>query len=110
MFSKLRSTIAGVYAWRVGALKAVPTTGEYVAPPCAEHQRMSKAADLAFRQAFALCPSSPEAVLRYADFLVAQGRKQDAISVLETALRCAGPVERDQIAKALAALKVQKAP
>ena len=89
MFSKLRSTIAGVYAWRVGALKVVPTPGEYVAPPGAERQRMSKAADLAFRQAFALCPYSPEIVFRYAGFLAAQGRKEDAISVLETGLRCA---------------------
>jgi beta-lactamase regulating signal transducer with metallopeptidase domain len=110
MFSKLRSTIAGVYAWRVGALKAVPTPGEYVAPPGAEGQRMSSAADLAFRQAFALCPYSPETVFRYAGFLAAQGRKEDAIALLETALRCAEPAERDQIAKALADLKGQKAP
>lgn len=108
MFSKLRSTIAGVYAWRVGALKAVPTTGEYVAPPGAERQRMSSAADLAFRQAFALCPSSPETVFRYADFLVAQGRKENAISLLETGLGCAKPTDRDQIAKTLAALRTQK--
>jgi beta-lactamase regulating signal transducer with metallopeptidase domain len=115
MFSKLRSAIAGVYAWRLGALKAVPTPGENLASPGAERQRMSGAADLAFRQAFALCPYSPEAVLRYADFLVAQGRKEDAISVLETGLRHAaahgGSVAGDTaMALIEAGLKAQKAP
>ena len=71
---------------------------------------MSKAADLAFRQAFALCPYSPEAILRYVGFLAAQGRKEDAIAVLETALSCVEPTARDQITTMLAALKAQKAP
>jgi beta-lactamase regulating signal transducer with metallopeptidase domain len=87
MFSKLRSALAGVYAWRVGAVKSIPTPSEYLAPEGAERQRTSDAADLAFRQALALCPYSQEAVTRYSDFLVAQGRKEDAIAVLETGLR-----------------------
>jgi len=90
MFSKLRDSIAGVYAWRVGALKVVPTPAENVVQPGPEHQRMIDAADLAFRQAFALCPYSPEAVSRYADFLVLQNRQEDAISLLETALHQPG--------------------
>ncbi|MGD1083338.1 MAG: M56 family metallopeptidase [Verrucomicrobiota bacterium] len=113
MFSKLRSTIAGVYAWRVGALKAVPTPGEYLAPPGAERQRMSDTADLAFRQAFALCPHAPEAVYRYADFLVAQGRKEDAILLLETASRLPrspDPAASGEMAKVLADLKARKSP
>jgi hypothetical protein len=113
MFSKLRSTIAGVYAWRVGALKAVPTPGGYLAPPGAQRQRMSDAADLAFRQAFALCPHAPEAVYRYADFLVAQGRKEDAILLLETASRLPGapdPAASGEMAKVLADLKARKSP
>ena len=113
MFSKLRSSIAGVYAWRVGALKAVPSSAESLAKAGAERQRMTDAADLAFRQAFALCPYSPEAVCRYADFLAAQGRKEDAISVLETGLRQAGSRGRGfsgEISKALAELKPQKEP
>jgi Flp pilus assembly protein TadD len=70
---------------------------------------MSSAADLAFRQAFALCPSAPETVFRYAGFLAAQGRKEDAIAVFETALPRAKSADRDPIAKALAELKAQKA-
>jgi beta-lactamase regulating signal transducer with metallopeptidase domain len=113
MFSKLRDSIAGVYAWRVGALKVVPTSAENLAQPGAERQRMSSAADLAFRQAIALCPYSPEAVCRYADFLVAQGRKEDAISVLETGLRHAashGGNGSVDMALIVAGLKAQKAP
>jgi hypothetical protein len=110
IFSKLRSALAGVYAWRVGAVKNIPTPGEYLAPDGAERQRMSDAADLAFRQALALCPYVPEAVIRYADFLAAQGRKEDAIAVLETGLRHQDSPDHslsDDIAKALAALKAQ---
>jgi hypothetical protein len=87
IFSKLRSALAGVYAWRVGAVKSIPTPGEYIAPEGAERQRMSDAADLAFRQALALCPYSHETVSHYVDFLVAQGRKKDAIAVLEVGMR-----------------------
>lgn len=108
MFSKLRSAIAGVYAWRIGAFKAVSTPDEYLAPAGAERQRLAAAADLAFRQAFALCPYFPEAVTRYADFLLAQGRREDAISVLETGLRQAELFNRafsEEIAKALAKVK-----
>jgi preprotein translocase subunit SecD len=67
MFSKWRASIAGVYAWRAenGA------TAD-------EKQRMADAADFAFRQAIALCPYSPEATARYADFLKKQNREADA--------------------------------
>ncbi len=87
IFSKLRSALAGVYAWRVGAFKSIPTPIEYLAPEGAERQRMSDAADLAFRQALALCPYSQETDTRYSDFLAAQGRKEDSIAVLELGLR-----------------------
>ena len=46
-FSKLRNSIAGLYAWRVPKAKSPE-----------EQQRMIKEADFAFRQAFALCPAS----------------------------------------------------
>ena len=108
MFSKLRSSIAGVYAWRVGALKVVPTPGENLAQSPTERQRMSDEAEFAFRQAFGLCPYSLETTMRYANFLVAQGRKEDAILVLETGLRQAGLHGHgfsDEFSKALAALK-----
>ena len=76
MFSKWRSSIAGLYAWR-----AQHATG------AAEKQRMDDAADFAFKQAFALCPSSPEAVYHYVEFLVNQKRQPDALLIAETASR-----------------------
>jgi hypothetical protein len=74
-YSRLRSAQAGVYLWRVKQSKSR-----------AEKQRMEKAADLACRQAFALCPSSPEALYRYVNLLVEQKRFQDARRLAETAL------------------------
>ena len=50
----------------------------------AEHQRMLKEADFAFRQAFVFCPYSPEAVFRYVQLLMALGRLDDAILVAQT--------------------------
>ena len=58
-FSKLRSSIGGVYQWRISNSK----------PNSPEQQRMIKEADFAFRQAFAFCPYSPEAVFRYCNLL-----------------------------------------
>ena len=74
MFSKLRSSQAGAYAWRLDQ-----------AADEVEKDRMARAADLAFRQAWALCPDSPEAVFRYVNFLMKQKRISDALVVGETA-------------------------
>jgi thioredoxin-like negative regulator of GroEL len=41
-------------------------------------------ADFAFKQAFAFCPYSPEAVIRYVTLLLAVGRIDDALLVVET--------------------------
>jgi hypothetical protein len=71
-YSKLRSAQAGVYAWRAKHSKSPE-----------EKQRMERAADLAFRQAFALCPSSAEALFRYVSFLVDQKRFQDSRRLTE---------------------------
>jgi hypothetical protein len=76
MFSKLRSSIAGIYAWRL----------EHAAND-AEKAHMAREADFAFRQAVALCPYSPEAVFRYVNFLKSQNRISDAILVAETAAK-----------------------
>ena len=76
MFSKLRSSIAGLYAWR-----AQHTTDTL------EKKRMNDAADFAFRQAFALCPYSPEAVIRYANLLMSESRFSDAFLIAETAAK-----------------------
>jgi hypothetical protein len=46
---------------------------------------MNDAADFAFRQAFALCPYSPEALYRYVNLLLSEGRAADALLLAETA-------------------------
>lgn len=71
-YSKLRSAQAGVYAWRVKHSNSAE-----------EKLRMEKAADLAFRQAFALCPSSAEVLFRYVSFLLDQQRFQDSRRLTE---------------------------
>jgi len=74
-FSKLRSSIGGIYAWRAQNSKET-----------AERKRMNQEADLAFRQSFALCPSSPEAVFRSVSLLVGQKRFDDAILIAQSAI------------------------
>jgi hypothetical protein len=76
MFSKLRSSSAGVYAWRVSH-----------AAGAEDKERMAREADFAFRQAWALCPYSAEAVYRYVNFLLEQKRVDDALLVAETAAK-----------------------
>lgn len=74
-FSKLRSSIGGIYLWRMNNAKSGSP----------EQQRLIKEADFAFRQAFAFCPFSPEAVFRYvSQFLVPQYRLEDALLVAMT--------------------------
>jgi hypothetical protein len=75
-FSKLRSSIGGLYTWRLTSARSPE-----------EHARMLKEADFAFRQAFAYCPYSPEAMFRYTSLLVNAGRLDDAILLTETGLR-----------------------
>jgi beta-lactamase regulating signal transducer with metallopeptidase domain len=72
MYSKLRGSIGGLYAWRADNAKSA-----------GEHQRMNTEADFAFRQAFALCPSSPEVLYRYINLLVHSGRVLEAIPLVE---------------------------
>lgn len=78
MFSKWRSAIGGVYNWRA----AHPHNP-------AEKQSMAREADFAFRQAFALSPSSPEPVFRYVNLLISLGRVDDAILLVEAAQKLA---------------------
>ncbi len=73
-FSKLRSSIGGIYNWRLASSK----------PGTPEHERMLKEADFAFRQAFAFCPYSPEAVFRYVNLLLSQQRFDDALAIATT--------------------------
>jgi thioredoxin-like negative regulator of GroEL len=76
-FSKLRSSIGGVYAWRVAMAK----------PGSADYHRMVKEAEFTFRQAFAFCPYSPEAVFRYANLLLSMQRVDDALLIASTCLK-----------------------
>lgn len=76
IFSKLRTAQAGVYAWRA----------KHAATP-QERERMTKAADFAFRQAFALCPWGHQPVFRYEEFLNGQNRSEEALLLIETAAK-----------------------
>jgi len=86
-FSKLRTAIAGLYAWRLGLLNQTPTPQEYLPRSSEYQQRLIKEADFAYRQAFAYCPYSPEVVYRYVQFLAAFHRFDDALLVAETCLK-----------------------
>ena len=84
-FSKLRSSIAGVYSWRVGQ----PPSGGVMPPQYMatgkNRDTIEREADFAFKQAFAFCPYSPEAVYRYVQLLVNMRRVEDALRIAETA-------------------------
>ncbi|MCX8156534.1 MAG: DUF2723 domain-containing protein [Verrucomicrobiae bacterium] len=86
-FSKLRSSIAGVYAWRLS--NAAETPVEYRPKTPAQRQRLMKEAEFAFKQALAFCPYSPEAVFRYINLLLSNlyedpARINDALLIAET--------------------------
>jgi tetratricopeptide (TPR) repeat protein len=66
-FSKLRSSIGGVYAWRIDNARSEP-----------ERLRCLKEAEFAFKQAYAYCPYSPEALYRFVNILLRGGRVDDA--------------------------------
>src|SRR5882762_3359054 len=95
LFAKLRSSIGGVYSWRMASAQSA-----------AEKERMVKEADFAFRQAWALCPRSPEAVFRYINALVVQRRFDDAILIAETALKIdAENIQLQHLARELKRMK-----
>jgi tetratricopeptide (TPR) repeat protein len=81
-FSKLRSSQAGVYAWRLS--RDCPP--EYAPKNAAEYQALARETDFAFKQSFAFCPYSPEAVYRYINFLLLPtvNRLDDALLVVKT--------------------------
>jgi thioredoxin-like negative regulator of GroEL len=72
-FSKLRSSIAGVYFWRISAAKST-----------AEQQMMIREAEFAFKQAYAFCPYSPEALFRFINLLLTTARVDDALLLAYT--------------------------
>jgi len=81
-FSKLRSSIGGIYAWRLTQGGA-----EYGPKNNAERERVLREAEFTFRQAFAYCPYSPEAVFRYCQLLLQLRRFDDAQLIAETCLK-----------------------
>ncbi len=102
-FSKLRSAIGGLYAWRINHCAAQldqcnkqlgqARTPAQQQPLVAEQQRlvteqkrMIKEADFALRQSFAFCPYSPEATYRYVNLLISLNRAEDAKRVAKTCL------------------------
>jgi hypothetical protein len=76
IYSRLRTAQATVYERRAKIAKTEQ-----------ERERMVKAADFAYRQAFALGPWAHEAVFRYEEFLKAQHRTEEGLWLLETAAR-----------------------
>jgi hypothetical protein len=84
MFSKLRSSIAGIYSWRLGVS---PSGGQVPPQYTGDKERMAREADFAFKQAIALCPYLSEAVNRYVDFLTNQGRKPEALLIAQAAVK-----------------------
>ncbi len=99
LFSKLRSSIAGLYSWRLQEINS--RLQQLISRESAEREgnqpgirrlqdaqkQMLAEADFAFRQSLALCPYSPEAVFRYVNLLASQNRKADALRVASTAAR-----------------------
>ena len=79
-FSKLRSSQAGMYAWRLG--QQCPP--EFRQKSAATQAALIRETDFAFKQAFTFCPYSPEAVYRYINFLMQYGRFDDAVIVAKT--------------------------
>jgi tetratricopeptide (TPR) repeat protein len=83
IFSKLRCSIGGLYAWRFSP-NAPP---EFRPNSNAESHALVQEADFSFRQAFALCPDSPEALFRYAQLLLQLNRMDDAVLITQAFLK-----------------------
>ncbi len=88
-FSKLRSSQAGMYAWRLRLLINYPQPPDpqylpYRPKSEAEVEQLERECDFAFKQSFAFCPYSPEAVIRYANFLFQFQRFDDALIIAKT--------------------------
>ena len=82
-FSKLRSSIGGIYAWRL----APQCPAEYRPKNDKQFQRLLREAEFTFRQSFAFCPYSPEAVYRYVNLLLQLNRLDDALLIAQTCLK-----------------------
>ena len=73
--AKLRGAIGGVYAWRATNAKDSKTK-----------ERMTRAAEGAFKQAFAFGPQTSEVIFRYVNLLVDSQRKADGLKIAKLAV------------------------
>jgi len=105
-FSKLRSSIAGVYAWRISP----QCPDEYRQKTPAGTEALRRETDFAFKQSFAFCPYSPEAVFRYINFLLQYQRADDALLVAQTCYKLDPNNDQvKQLVKQLGDIKAQTA-
>jgi hypothetical protein len=89
MYSRLRSTIGGVYAWRLRASAADDNSKS-----AQETERYGNEAEFAFKQAYAMCPSSPEALFRFVNLLLLADRVDEALLLAQTSLKVEPAVGR----------------
>jgi tetratricopeptide (TPR) repeat protein len=120
-FSKLRSSIAGVYAWRVakaierGALvfeqRPPSTLNPAEKQVLDDYRRMFREAEFSFKQAYAFCPYSPEALYRYVQLLAGARRFDDALLLAKTS-KDLDPVNTglDRLVEELQKMKTQAGP
>jgi hypothetical protein len=100
-FSKLRSSIAGVYAWRL----------QQAQPGTANYERMLKEAEFSFKQAYAFCPYSPEALYRYVNLLAGVRRFDDAVLLAKMSRKLdPGNTQLDRLIEELDRLRAGAAP
>ena len=95
-FSKLRSAITGLYWWRASST----TSAE-------EQQMLLREAEFSAKQAYALCPFSPEALYKLVNMLVIQGRFDESINLIMTSMLF--DPENDGLKDLLAQVEVLKA-
>jgi tetratricopeptide (TPR) repeat protein len=104
-FSKLRGSIGGIYDWRfrdaTGHLETVTRQLSQTGLGAAEieflrgeqrrlsgeQRRMFQEAEFAYKQAYALCPFSPEAWQRLLNLLLSAGRVDEALALTEASAR-----------------------
>ena len=81
-FSKLRSSQAGMYAWRLSP----QCPAEFRQKTPASQAALIRETDFAFKQAFAFCPYSPEAVYRYVNFILQMAQSEEMSGHLDQAI------------------------
>ena len=85
-FSKLRSSQAGVYLWRCGLPgNSPPCPPEFRQKTPESQAALIRETEFAFKQAFAFCPYSPEAVYRYVNFLLGMAQIEESSGQIDKA-------------------------